>query len=72
MLYDFLDWRRHVLALMCTCKALYLAGVKCLLGFGVEVDHGSKLLSFCQFMHRDLGARPLFLRKLVQIGRAHV
>ena len=63
-MYDVLQERRDVLALMETSRALLLAGVPHLLGLGVVITSETALESFCRFLFRDLPTRGPLLRQL--------
>ncbi|EMD34882.1 hypothetical protein CERSUDRAFT_117077 [Gelatoporia subvermispora B] len=59
----FLD-RKELLALMMTCHALYSMGIPALLALPIVVGGYINLVSFCDFMYRDLAHRTRCLKRL--------
>ena len=60
-----LEHRADVLAVMSTCHDLNYAGAKYALAFRVVIGSMGRLISFCEFLLRDINNRGPFLHELM-------
>ena len=60
-----LEHRADVLAVMSTCHDLNYAGAKYALAFRVVIGSMGRLISFCEFLLRDINNRGPYLHSLI-------